>query len=155
MASRTLVINVSPQAKASYLALASIGRRAFSATNPQRSQYRRSDFSGQGFTGIYDPDEPTRGPLADVSSSGVSPITPRMLKEHLDQFVVGQDYAKKVLSVAVYDHYKRLRELQRQQEEQERLEEKAQRQAMIHRHPVEGRYNYHSPFLSDAYLIVM
>ena len=29
-------------------------------------------------------------------------------KEFLDQYVIGQDYAKKVLSVAVYNHYKRL-----------------------------------------------
>ncbi|KAF2688829.1 P-loop containing nucleoside triphosphate hydrolase protein [Lentithecium fluviatile CBS 122367] len=136
MASRTLVVAISPQAKASYLALASIGRRAFSASTPQSSQYRRSDFSGQGFTSFYDPDE-LRGPLADVSTSGVSRITPRMLKEHLDQFVVGQDHAKKVLSVAVYDHYKRLRELQRQEDEQASQEEKAARQAMAHRHPVE------------------
>ncbi len=30
------------------------------------------------------------------------------LKQHLDQYVIGQDDAKKVLSVAVYNHYKRL-----------------------------------------------
>ena len=35
--------------------------------------------------------------------------TPREIKEHLDQYVIGQDDAKKVLSVAVYNHYKRLR----------------------------------------------
>ncbi|MFD2519527.1 ATP-dependent Clp protease ATP-binding subunit ClpX [Emticicia soli] len=33
---------------------------------------------------------------------------PAQLKGHLDQFVIGQDEAKKVLSVAVYNHYKRL-----------------------------------------------
>lgn len=37
-------------------------------------------------------------------------ITPREIKEHLDQYVIGQDDAKKVLSVAVYNHYKRLRQ---------------------------------------------
>lgn len=35
--------------------------------------------------------------------------TPREIKEQLDQYVVGQDYAKKTLSVAVYNHYKRVK----------------------------------------------
>lgn len=34
--------------------------------------------------------------------------TPSKIKEFLDQYVIGQEYAKKVLSVAVYNHYKRL-----------------------------------------------
>ena len=35
-------------------------------------------------------------------------IKPRAIKEHLDEHVIGQDHAKKVLSVAVHNHYKRL-----------------------------------------------
>ena len=34
--------------------------------------------------------------------------SPRQIKEFLDQYVVGQQYAKKALSVAVHNHYKRL-----------------------------------------------
>ncbi|MFN2130153.1 MAG: ClpX C4-type zinc finger protein, partial [Anaerolineae bacterium] len=34
--------------------------------------------------------------------------TPREITEHLDQYVIGQTYAKRVLSVAVYNHYKRI-----------------------------------------------
>ncbi len=34
--------------------------------------------------------------------------TPARIREQLDQYVVGQDRAKKVLSVAVYNHYKRI-----------------------------------------------
>jgi ATP-dependent Clp protease ATP-binding subunit ClpX len=30
------------------------------------------------------------------------------MKEFLDQYVIGQEHAKKILSVAVYNHYKRL-----------------------------------------------
>lgn len=33
---------------------------------------------------------------------------PHIIKETLDEYVVGQDYAKKVMSVAVYNHYKRV-----------------------------------------------
>lgn len=45
------------------------------------------------------------------SNGGTSPEklpTPSKIKEFLDQYVIGQDYAKRVLSVAVYNHYKRL-----------------------------------------------
>jgi len=34
--------------------------------------------------------------------------TPHEIKARLDDYVIGQDYAKKVLSVAVYNHYKRM-----------------------------------------------
>lgn len=37
-------------------------------------------------------------------------ITPKEIKGHLDQYVIGQEEAKKFLSVAVYNHYKRLRQ---------------------------------------------
>jgi ATP-dependent Clp protease ATP-binding subunit ClpX len=39
---------------------------------------------------------------------GESP-KPSRLKAYLDQYVIGQDHAKKYLSVAVYNHYKRLK----------------------------------------------
>ena len=44
-----------------------------------------------------------------VVSSEVSSVpTPREIKTFLDQYVIGQDEAKKYLSVAVYNHYKRI-----------------------------------------------
>ena len=35
--------------------------------------------------------------------------TPAEIKANLDNYVIGQEYAKRTLSVAVYNHYKRLR----------------------------------------------
>ena len=54
--------------------------------------------------------------IATQSESASNPDTPLMnslptpskIKQFLDEYVIGQDYAKKVLSVAVYNHYKRL-----------------------------------------------
>ena len=42
------------------------------------------------------------------SSSDFLVKKPREIKDFLDQYIIGQDLAKKVMSVAVYNHYKRL-----------------------------------------------
>jgi ATP-dependent Clp protease ATP-binding subunit ClpX len=42
------------------------------------------------------------------SKTSKSLLTPAEIKQHLDEYVIGQDEAKKVLSVAVYNHYKRI-----------------------------------------------
>ena len=43
--------------------------------------------------------------------------TPHQIRENLDQYVIGQDHAKKTLSVAVYNHYKRLQYLPKPKKE--------------------------------------
>ena len=51
--------------------------------------------------------------------------TPKEFKEYLDQYVVGQDYAKKALSVAVYNHYKRMSQPAQKRDDDDVLIEKS------------------------------
>ncbi len=50
-----------------------------------------------------------RGQAARGAAQGPRSLSPQDITARLDEYVIGQDQAKKVLSVAVYNHYKRLR----------------------------------------------
>lgn len=56
------------------------------------------------------------GPEGTRKNSGAFDVSlndvpkPTEIKEYLDEYIIGQDYAKKYLSVAVYNHYKRLQQ---------------------------------------------
>jgi ATP-dependent Clp protease ATP-binding subunit ClpX len=50
--------------------------------------------------------------LESVKASGDDVPTPAQLKSNLDNYVIGQQNAKRALAVAVYNHYKRLRHKQ-------------------------------------------
>ena len=43
-------------------------------------------------------------------------LKPKEIKEHLDQYIIGQDEAKKTIAVAVYNHYKRILSLNKTSE---------------------------------------
>lgn len=62
---------------------------------PPRATPERRAAASRGHSGI--------DPLADVNI-----MTPAEIKAGLDQYVIGQDDAKRVLAVSVYNHYKRI-----------------------------------------------
>ena len=43
-----------------------------------------------------------------LTSSEIQDLNPKKIKSFLDDYVVGQEYAKKIISVSVYNHYKRI-----------------------------------------------
>lgn len=45
----------------------------------------------------------------EITDEDIHLVKPSLIKKELDQHIIGQDHAKKVLSVAVYNHYKRLK----------------------------------------------
>jgi len=60
------------------------------------------------------------GSKKNISFDSVSLLKPSEIKHFLDQYVIGQDMAKKIISVAVYNHYKRL--MQKPDEEEIEIE---------------------------------
>ncbi|KAK4962406.1 ATP-binding protein [Elasticomyces elasticus] len=141
-----------PAARQTYLAISSIIRRQNVPITRTRclhttphlredGSYHPKDFTTQGH-GFTNNNYTTRPPITGPISSSPSPprITPTTLKQHLDNFVVGQDRAKRVLATAVYNHYQRITELERREAEAEELyaQEERRRMGELRRHPVEG-----------------
>ncbi|KAJ1651336.1 ATP-binding protein [Dispira simplex] len=88
-------------------------------TQPRNPQYYFDAFSA-GFSQTVEtgakshtsqPEEPTTGP---------SLPSPRAIMKHLDDYIIGQERAKKILAVAVFNHYNRVRANLQQQEQQQR-----------------------------------
>lgn len=77
---------------------------------PSISFLNLGDLFGGGFGG------PQQPKVKKKKKSGPKPVfsidnipAPHKIKEELDKYVIGQEHAKKVISVAAYNHYKRVR----------------------------------------------
>ncbi|CAL3966833.1 unnamed protein product [Diplocarpon coronariae] len=157
---RTVALTIRPRHLSPAVVVLTASRHPLSTSSSlsRDSQYYRPDFQSQeaGCTGSYEPGRPTEGPLSKASKHGAPRLTPLLLKEHLDNYVVGQDKAKKVTSVAIFNHYQRIRELRRwaeekhaKAEEHSRWEQR-ERERELTSHPVENEYPGHARNLSSS-----
>lgn len=67
-------------------------------------------------------DEISQNQHSGSSFNALHLLKPIEIKKHLDEYVIGQDEAKKVLSVAVYNHYKRLIKTQNKTQQKDEIE---------------------------------
>lgn len=139
--------------------------RSFSASAVSPAAKRPHNFNS-GFTSSYDPTQDAgRGPMFTKPTFGVPQFYPRDLKTRVDEYVVGQDRAKKTICSAIFNHYQSLRRRRHDQDQDRRVGEKLQRQKwarerdLLEAHrdpqPVEGQHYHGIKTLCDTYLILM
>jgi ATP-dependent Clp protease ATP-binding subunit ClpX len=61
-------------------------------------------------------DKKPQAPATQTAPAEIKLLKPKEIKSHLDEYIVGQESAKRTISVAVYNHYKRIRALQKNKE---------------------------------------
>ncbi|TDZ34658.1 ATP-dependent clpX-like chaperone [Colletotrichum spinosum] len=129
--------------------------RPLSVSAVTRIAPRRTQDFNSGFTSSYDPNEDGRGPIFVKNNFGVPQFYPRDLKKRVDDYVVGQDRAKKTICSTIFNHYQGVRRRRHQDHEERNSREKAQRQRYardrdLHdrrdAHPVQGQRS-HSAFV--------
>ena len=119
-----------------------------STSFPFRAARRTTDLNS-GFTGSYDPSiESGRGPMFNKANFGVPQFYPRDLKKRVDDYVVGQDRAKKTICATIFNHYQNVRRRHQHQHEERNARDKVMRQKFarekeLHQrrreaHPLEG-----------------
>ncbi|KID61976.1 ATPase, AAA-2, partial [Metarhizium hybridum] len=128
--------------------------RCLSTTAPHQTSRRTPDFNS-GFTGSYDPTaELGRGPMFNKANFGVPQFYPRDLKRRVDEYVVGQERAKRTICSTLFNHYQKLRRRHQHEHEQRNFQEKLMRQRFardreLHQkrrdiHPVEDEFPGHN-----------
>jgi len=88
----------------------------FPSLTPEQIQQRLNEFLRHGFqqkpedsTTAASPTEPDAVPVNPVGDIFDFQFSPKEIKRHLDRYVIKQEEAKKVLSIAVCDHYNHAR----------------------------------------------
>lgn len=98
-----------------------------------------------GFSSSYDPSELDRGrgPMFTRPTFGVPQFYPRDLKARVDEYVVGQERAKKTICSAIFNHYQALRRRKHDQDIERRAIERLDRRKFAldrdrhHDHPLD------------------
>ncbi|KAL3963746.1 hypothetical protein ACCO45_000750 [Purpureocillium lilacinum] len=148
---------------ANYDARACPNADAVTTVEPPGSEaaWRTPDFNS-GFTGSYDPTlETGRGPMFNKTNFGVPQFYPRDLKKRVDEYVVGQDRAKKTICATLFNHYQNLRRRHQHEHEDRNVQEKLMRQRFardreLHQrrrdtHPVEDEFPGHHESVRPLY----
>ncbi|TWU75614.1 hypothetical protein ED733_006838 [Metarhizium rileyi] len=128
--------------------------RCLSSTALVQTSRQTPDLNS-GFTGTYDPTtESGRGPMFNKASFGVPQFYPRDLKKRVDEYVVGQERAKRTICATLFNHYQKLRRRYQHEHEQRNFREKMMRQRFardreLHQkrremHPVEDEFPGHN-----------
>jgi len=99
-----LTVSASPSLKSK------VARRRLSVSASRSTGSPRSQLLSNGHVGEYYRDEPLRGPLGNKDKPYPKPeFYPRKLKGMVDQYVVGQERAKKTICSTIFNHYQNLR----------------------------------------------
>ncbi|KAJ1966616.1 ATP-binding protein [Dispira parvispora] len=88
-------------------------------TQPRNPQYYFDAFSA-GFSQTVETGAKPHTTQPEEPATGPSLPSPRDIMKHLDDYIIGQERAKKILAVAVFNHYNRVRANLRQQEQKQR-----------------------------------
>lgn len=143
--------HIRPRAPSTYSSLSFLqctASRTLTASAVSRIA-RRPPNLNSGFSSSYDPSEldKGRGPMFNRPSFGVPQFYPRDLKARVDEYVVGQERAKKTICSAIFNHYQALRRRKHDQDVERRAIERKERQQFARDrddplqepHPVEGQ----------------
>ncbi|KAG5926991.1 hypothetical protein E4U42_002708 [Claviceps africana] len=99
------------------------------STSSARLTSSRSPDLNSGFSGSYDPaTESGRGPMFSKANFGVPQFYPRDLKKRVDDYVVGQERAKRTICSTLFNHYQKIRRRHQYEHERRNLSEKLLRQ---------------------------